>query len=114
MAGEGAGCELTERQRYWLGHIRGWERAGGSMKVYAEAHGLEVREFYEWKRWVAGKGLQGGEVPGGGPLFQRVEVEQIEAPVCRVEFPNGVRVELSGPLSATVLGVVFKAAGALP
>ncbi|MBF0382737.1 MAG: hypothetical protein HQL69_17075, partial [Magnetococcales bacterium] len=40
--------ELTERQRYWLGHLRACEESGGSMKGYADDHGLAAQELYHW------------------------------------------------------------------
>lgn len=116
MAGVSEGVELTERQKYWLGHVQECRKSGGGMKSYAETHGLEVREFYHWKRWLGGKGL----LEEGWKrirLFQRVVVEpeneHAPSPVCRVTFPNGVRIELAGPLNASLLGAVFKAAGGL-
>ena len=39
--------ELTERQRYWLEHLRACGE--GSLKAYAEVHDLDVRALYEAK-----------------------------------------------------------------
>ena len=39
--------ELTERQHYWLEHIRACEAAGQSTLQYAQAHGFESRAMYK-------------------------------------------------------------------
>lgn len=39
-------AELTERQRYWLEHVRACDRAGRSTVEYARTHGLESRAMY--------------------------------------------------------------------
>ena len=38
---------LTERQRFWLEHIRAC--GNGSLKAYATAHQLDIRSLYEAK-----------------------------------------------------------------
>ncbi len=53
---------LTEKQRFWLDHVRACERSGQSMRRYAEEQGLEVAAFYNWKAALRRKG-----VPGMGP-----------------------------------------------
>ena len=46
--------ELTERQAFWLAHLRACGK--GSLKAYAEAHGLDVRALYDAKARLKRKG----------------------------------------------------------
>lgn len=83
---------LTERDTFWLEHLRACGK--GSLKAYAEAHDLDVRALYDAKARLKRKGalpsaaavrlvrVERERVSGGGPAY------------CRVQFPNGVAVEL--------------------
>ena len=46
--------ELTDRERFWLEHLRAC--GTGSLKAYAEAHELDVRALYEAKSRLKRKG----------------------------------------------------------
>ena len=105
--------DLTERQRYWLEHLRAWEKGGGSMKDYAAAHGLGVKEFYSWKQVLGERGLL-AKSEASPPLFQRVVLEQRTESLCRIEYPNGVRIEIGGPLSSAMLVTIFRSVGGMP
>ena len=37
---------LTERQQYWLEHLRSCKAAGTSYSDYARSHGLNINTFY--------------------------------------------------------------------
>jgi len=37
---------LTERQQYWLKHIRACDAAGQTTINYAKAHGINVKSMY--------------------------------------------------------------------
>ena len=79
---------LTERQQFWLEHIRAC--GGGSVKAYAQANGLSVSALYEAKSRFKRLGLLG---PAKAARFARVEAA---APtLCRVRLPNGVFVEVA-------------------
>ena len=79
---------LTERQRFWLEHLRAC--GVGSLKAYAEANGLSVSALYEAKSRFKRLGLLG---PAKTSRFTRVEAA---APtLCRVRLPNGVFVEVA-------------------
>ena len=49
--------ELTERQHYWLEHIRACEAAGQSTLQYAQAHGFESRAMYKARKLLVEKGF---------------------------------------------------------
>jgi hypothetical protein len=49
--------ELTDRQRYWLEHIRAAEQRGEPVKSYAKRLGLASSSMYEAKRRLRGLGV---------------------------------------------------------
>ncbi len=84
---------LTERQRFWLEHLRAC--GSGSLKVYAESNGLSVSALYEAKSRLKVRGLLGA-LPRPA-RFARVQREPAtSAPsLCRVRLPNGTAVEVA-------------------
>lgn len=81
---------LTERQRFWLKHLRAC--GNGSLKAYAEAHGLDVGALYEAKSRLKRKGV----LPSAPARLVRVErAAASAAALCRVHFRNGTVVELA-------------------
>ncbi len=84
---------LTERDTLWLEHLRAC--GSGSLKEYAEAHGLDVRALYDAKARLRRKGA----LPAASTVrLVRVERERVSTggpAYCRVHFPNGVAVELA-------------------
>ena len=83
---------LSARDGFWLEHIRACGR--GSLKAYAEANGLELRTLYGAKARLQRKGALDA---APAPRLVRVERERSTGTgpaYCRVQFPNGVAVEL--------------------
>ena len=64
---------LTERQRYWLEHIRACKDSGMTMADYAAEHGLTARTMYAGKKILVKKGVLAPVYPA---RFQRVRVIQ--------------------------------------
>ena len=62
---------LTERQRFWLEHIRACEASGKSMAEYATEHGVKVRAMYSGRKILVNKGVLPSEQQN---RFQRVQV----------------------------------------
>jgi hypothetical protein len=90
---EKAGDGLTARDGFWLEHVRAC--GAGSLKAYAEANGLEPRTLYGAKARLRRKGVL-DTTPA--PRLVRVERERSTGTgpaYCRVQFPNGVSVELA-------------------
>ena len=86
------GPALTKRQRFWLEHLRAC--GSGSLKAYAEAHGLDVRAMYEAKARLKRKGAL------SSPPARLVRVEPARSPAPgptygRVQRRNGASVELA-------------------
>lgn len=103
--------ELTERQRYWLGHIEACEASGESLKAYAEAHGFAAGAIYAAKKVLIRKGL----LSQSSGRFQRVQsLASIASSAWRVELPNGAAVAFSGAVDAAALSAVLQAVSRLP
>ena len=95
---------LTERQQFWLEHLRSCAARGQSLSVYASDQGLSVSAFQQAKSRLRQRGIW----PATGPHFVRVEAVVSTAAAVpglyRVSLPNGVVVEsASGDLSAVLL-----------
>ncbi len=102
---------LTERQRYWLEHIRACEASGESVTAYAAEHGFHVGAMYAGKKALVRKGA----LPGTrrGP-FQRVQTAVVTVDnKWRIQLPNGVLVDFSGSVDAGSLSTVLKTAAGL-
>ena len=99
---------LSEKQSYWLGHLRAC--ADGSLKAYAEANGLNVSSLYGAKKRLKRQGVLRGEPPA-----RLVRVERVSAPaptLCRVHLANGTAVEVS--CAPERWGELFSRVAALP
>lgn len=110
------GLGLTERQRFWLGHVCECEREGMSSSVYAKAHGLSVTSLYNARKMLREKGALPPQ-RSKGPRFARVTLAPGATPstqaVCRVHLPNGCTVEWQGEADEHTVGGWLRAASAL-
>jgi len=68
--------DLSERQRYWLKHLRAVEGADEPLKAYAKRLGLSEHSMYEAKRRLRGYGLIAPAVrrKTGPPGFARIAI----------------------------------------
>jgi len=101
---------LTERQRYWLEHIKSWDESGLRMSEYARTQEFPVQALYEAKKALVKKGVL-PRARGSYPThFERVQI--IEPSVetkWRIALPNGSVVEFSGSPDEPTLSTVLKA-----
>ena len=76
--GTKAAPQLSERQRYWLQHIRAAERAGEPLKHYAKRNRLSEHSLYEAKRRLRELGVIAPVAPRrtGAARFARVAVSE--------------------------------------
>lgn len=102
---------LTERQHYWLKHLRACEATGQGMKAYALSHNLDVKDLYDGKKSLVKKGI----LPRTRtPRFQRAEVVGTQAAKeWRVQLPNGVTVAFFGAVDGGTLATVLNTAAAV-
>ena len=95
----GAEQDLSERQRYWLKHLRAAERKGEPLAGYAERLGLSKSSLYEAKRRLRAIGVI-SSAPGrttSSPEFVRVvlpESSRVRASL-RVRLGSGAQLEWS-------------------
>ena len=91
--------DLSERQRYWLAHIRASEGRGEPLKAYAERLGLSESSLYEARRRLRAYGV----IPPAlqrrvsSPGFSRVAVSDAGRGVAslRVRLASGALLEWS-------------------
>ena len=102
---------LTERQRYWLEHIRACAASGKSVTAYAAEHGFHVGAMYAGKKALVRKGVLPRTQHS---QFQRVQTVAMTADnKWRIQLPNGVSVDFSGAVESGSLSTVLKTVASL-
>ena len=104
---------LTERQQYWLNHIRACDGGGKTSVEYAREHGINVKSLYAARKALAEKGSLPRSQP---PCFQKVQVSP--RPVqgdsqWQIQLPNGVVIAFGGAVDAKSLALVLSTAASL-
>ena len=86
---------VTERQQYWLEHLRSCEASGEAIKAYAERHGLSVYALYEARRRQRRPRASRSVASAPRVSFAKVSspVSPAREPRWRVRFLNGTVVE---------------------
>lgn len=105
---------ITERQQFWLDHVRAAEDFDGSIADYARSEGLKPKELYSWKGILDRRGLLSDEAPAdnnGG--FVRVIAPSRPLGMSLV-LANGVRLEWHGELGPEQLEALVLTASRLP
>ncbi len=104
---------LTERQQYWLKHLRACEAANMTTIDYAREHGLKAKSMYSARKALA----ENGALPAvPDSPFQKVKVASASVPTgsqWQVQLPNGTAVSFGGPIDAVTLSLVLNAAAAV-
>ncbi len=100
--------DLSERQRYWLAHLRKAEQGGEPLKAYAKRLELSKSSLYEAKRRLRSCGVIAPAIPqrSSSPRFARVEVASREASPrasLRVRLASGAVLEWSEALEGDAL-----------
>lgn len=90
--------DMAERQQYWLEHVRAAEASEGTQADYARANGIKTRELYQWKAVLIRRGLL--PAPNEESSFVSVTSNANNASEsgCTIVLPNGVRIDIQGPL----------------
>ena len=102
---------LTDRQRYWLEHIRACEASGKSIAEYAAAQEFGAQAMYAGKSALVKKGVLPAMQP---PRFQRVQVmEATLSSQWRIGLPNGVSVAFVGEVDGQALTTILHSAASL-
>lgn len=103
--------DLTERQQFWLNHLRACEAEGKTTIEYAREHGLSPSGMYSARQDLVHKGV----LPAPGkPRFMRAKMT---APIAdtqwQVQLPNGATVGFCGAVQHDTLLTVLKAVSAV-
>lgn len=112
---------LTDRQQFWLDHLRRCDADRIPTKTYAQRHGLSVQAMYSARKALVERGLlpTGGRKPGIA-RFTRVSTGKPAGSVAagptgwRIHLSNGAVVSFEGPLDDSTLHQVLQAAATLP
>ena len=106
-------ASLTERQQYWLKHIRACDAAGQTSIDYARANGINVKSLYSARKALAEKGTL---PPRKATCFQKVQTpggQSLSDNPWRIQLPNGVVVAFGGEFDASTLSLVLSTAASL-
>ena len=106
-------ASLTERQQYWLKHIRACDAAGQTSIDYARANGINVKSLYSARKALVEKGTL---PPRKAISFQKVQMPDDQPRSdnqWRIQMPNGVVVAFGGQLDASTLSLVLSTAASL-
>ena len=82
---------LTERQRFWLEHLRAC--GSGSLKAYAEQHALAVNALYEAKSRLKRKGML--DAPAARFVRVQRDTPELSPALWRIHLRNGTLVEVA-------------------
>lgn len=106
-----ASPSLTERQQFWLEHLRACAKANLTTKDYAQAYGLNVKAMYTARKDLAQRVTLQSTTTAP---FARVRVAPSPlATQWSVQFPNGTAVCFRGAVDDKVLRVILHAAASL-
>lgn len=83
---------LTQRQRYWLNHIRQCKESGQSLRAYAKFHEINCSGIYAAHRKLKQIGVIASNKTA--PKFKRLSVQKVSSPsAVKITCPNGFIVE---------------------
>jgi len=88
---------MTDKQRYWLEHIKACEATGQSLSAYAAEHQLGLKSCYRWKSLLTQMGLL-ADTAVAVPVFRPVQIKPVSMSTAHFRFtlPNGILVEIQG------------------
>jgi len=108
----------TDTQRIWLTHVEACAAAGGSMKAYAEEHGLDLQSFYLWKGRLKKLGFvaerQGLAAPSSSAFVPVPLLASRQSPSrTRIELSSGIIIEAPHEFDADALCDLLRSAMAI-
>ena len=127
---------FTEKQQFWFDHIESCASLGVTMRAYSEQHGLDLQNFYYWKKhlkalgFLSENGLKAGRCRRATKRPQACALAQPPAPFLRASLipteakppsesevralPCGARISLANGITIAVpAGIAPDALGAL-
>jgi len=105
--------DLTEHQRYWLGHVNQSQELNVSMASYARGRDISVSALRYWRKRLIALGVSQDNDPGRS--FAKVHIRSVSGDFvcCRIRFPNGAVVELGESLAGMPLRQLLTTVGQL-
>ena len=98
---------ITTKQRHWLRHVKAADTSDGTLSDYASRHELSVKALYQWKTKLIKLGLY-TSAPGFIPMRHfSSDIHQ----TCKVNLPNGTRIEFSGALDSKTIRSIITSTG---
>jgi hypothetical protein len=107
------GTTLTERQQYWLKHIRACEASGQTSIDYAREHDINVKSLYSARKELTAKGRL---LRSQNAVFHKAQVVNNTRSLdsqWQVQLPNGAVITFSGAVDAATLSLVLNTAAVL-
>ena len=108
---------ISERQQFWLEHLRTAKASEDTIAGYARSNDLKPKDLYMWKRILARRGfLNGAGASAQKSEFIEVVPAKAQQPAVTqfaVTLPNGVRIECQGDLSGSALSSLVNAVSQL-
>lgn len=80
---------LSPRQQEYLEHVHRAEELGISLREYADAQGLKVKDIYNVKRQLVKKGVLGTPTAATADFVAVRIADPGGAVVCRLRHPSG-------------------------
>lgn len=104
---------ITERQSYWLNHIKAAHGSEDSLVAYAATHKLKVKDLYQWKTLLARRGFLPSKQPESKFVAVSPPAPRALSSGCQIILPNGVRLQFSGDLNSKTLHDILTTASDL-
>ncbi len=96
---------ITERQQYWLDHLKAAKDNGNRLVDYAKTNDLKVKDLYQWKTSLVKRGF----LSSPDSAIVAVKAKPSSA-VCSLVLPNGIRFEFHGALSPDLIKTMVSSA----
>jgi hypothetical protein len=107
--------ELTEREAFWLAHLRRIESAGIATKAYAARRGLSVHALYQARKQLVRLGAwperrRSEAAPTFAPV-RVIDTPVASVPACRLRFADGSVLEWSAAPAPEALAALLERVG---
>ena len=104
---------LTEKQRFWLEHVKACSESDQSMREYAKIHELDPGAFYSAKSVLRQKGVIESATSGKQPLFKKARVADRSLGRCRLVLSTGAALEFDAGTDPAWVAQLVRSLGGL-
>ena len=103
---------ITERQQFWLDHLKAADDQGMTLVAYAKDNDLKVKDLYQWKTSLTRRGFWAASTVTKSADFVAVKTKS-PSTLCSLVLPNGIRLEFQGALSSDLIKTMVNTASQL-